>query len=139
MNGYQIDFGYSPATPQANEPTVISLHIRKDEAPQDYSSVWVRISNEEKVLFSSDIHPKNGVATFSYTFSEPGDYELAARFENDSNILAQTDFLLKVSENTNESGNENPTDRQAEDSIFIFAALLIAGMIGAIGSRMFLK
>ncbi|MFH2020165.1 MAG: hypothetical protein ABIJ34_02060 [archaeon] len=103
VNGYKIDFGYSPIVPTTKENTLLAFNIinlTTDEAIEP-TSVWIRIAQDDKILFAGNLHPKNKQASISYFFPSPGHYELTVRFEKDNLQLAESDFEIIVEEDNN--------------------------------------
>lgn len=67
----------------------------------NYTDVWIRITDpNDKFLFSGNIHRATvGFVTgFSYFFAESGTHELAMRFLNDGNIVAEGSIPIPIKE-----------------------------------------
>ncbi len=98
IGGYLVDFGYAPTTPNAKESTILAFNLVNDSTKEVIgpTSVWIRISSPENVVFAGTFHPKSEHVSFSYAFPEPGHYEITVKFEKDDKTLVQTDFELEV-------------------------------------------
>ncbi len=98
IGGYLVDFGYAPPTPNAKESTILAFNLVNDSTKEVIgpTSVWVRISSPENVVFAGTFHPKSEHVSFSYAFPEPGYYEITAKFEKDDRASVQADFELEV-------------------------------------------
>lgn len=96
-DGYVLDMGYDPAQPIAKEKTVLSFDLYDEETdePEYPKDVWVRISFQDEIMFSGTIASPSGVALFTTTFPEGGEYEITARYNLDDTTI-QTNFILDV-------------------------------------------
>ncbi|MBI2173116.1 MAG: hypothetical protein HYT73_02805, partial [Candidatus Aenigmarchaeota archaeon] len=97
--GYIADFGHEPSSIKALEPAVISVLLGNESTGQaaGVTEVWVRISSPRDVVFAGSFDAENGGSSFSYTFPEPGLYEITARYESNGTTLLQTNFDIEVS------------------------------------------
>lgn len=98
VNGYIIDFGYSPKIPKVNEEVLISLNIINVTTNENVNAdaAWVRISTVDKIIFSGILKPENGKTVFSFNFKEPNIYNISVKFEKDDKTIAATSFNLAV-------------------------------------------
>jgi hypothetical protein len=98
VDDYIIDFGYSPENPTTKDKVAIALTLfDKNEEVIEPESVWIRISNSEKVIFAGTFKPNENIA-FTYNFPEEDTYEITARFNNDKETIVETDFSLEIKE-----------------------------------------
>lgn len=79
---YTVDFGHTPEFPKTGDITVMAMSIINNEtkAVVDPEKVWLRISGPSGVVFAGYLATEAEHIDFSYVFSEPGDYEITARF-----------------------------------------------------------
>ena len=98
IDGYIADFGHEPENIMALRPAVISVLLGNESTEQaaGVTEVWVRISSPKDVVFAGTFDAENGGSSFSYTFPEPGLYEITARYESNGTTLLQTNFGLEV-------------------------------------------
>lgn len=82
QEAYTIDFGHTPEFPKTGDTTVMAVSIitNKTKAVVDPEKVWLRISGPSGVVFAGYLATEAEHIDFSYVFSEPGDYEITARF-----------------------------------------------------------
>jgi hypothetical protein len=98
VNGYMIDYGYSPVEPNNQNSTFINFNVL-DNATQkvvNITEVWVRISDEKKTVFAGSFKPTAGNVGFSFTFPHTGNFDMMARFYNGSQILAEHTYTFEV-------------------------------------------
>lgn len=84
VGNYLIDMGYNPEEPAAGQNTQFTLSLLNNETKEifDFENVWVRISKGNEVLFASTLERiELDIASFLYTFTEPGAYETTVRFQ----------------------------------------------------------
>lgn len=98
VDGYLIDFGYSPETPKStdNIDFVFNLVNGTTKDPINPTSVWIRISDKDNIVFTGTFHPEFENVAFSYTFPREGDYEILARFNENSNVIAESNFNISI-------------------------------------------
>ena len=98
FDGYMVDFGYSPKTPIENEKIAIALNLLNCSTNEviEPESVWIRISNKEKVVFSGTFKPEAQHVAFIYIFHDAGDYEIKSAFKKNEAVVAEAEFLITV-------------------------------------------
>jgi len=101
VNGYMIDFGYTPEKPLMNDKTILLFNLLNSTTNEslDPDHVWVRISDKNDVVFSGQFRPINKAVTFTFTFAKPGPYEVMATFYDNNSSLVQKTFILDVQGN----------------------------------------
>ncbi|MFQ5621039.1 MAG: Ig-like domain-containing protein [Candidatus Nanoarchaeia archaeon] len=84
IGDYTVDFGYSEEL-YADKPVTLAFHLvnATSQATVKVESLWLRIANTD-VIFAGTLHPAEGNVLFTYTFPEPGDYTITARFSDDT-------------------------------------------------------
>lgn len=122
-----IDIGYSEEEIVVGEAVVFDFGIfdavTNEAVP--YTDVWMRIEQERNVFFASGIHrPSIGATTMVYQFLEPGTYTVAVRFQNDTEEVVATEFVLTV---------QNEVGAAVTNMVPIAAGSLAAFIVGAVG------
>ncbi len=100
---YRFEFAFANA-PNINSDNAIIIKIENSEGTAlSNSSVWVRISKDDKLLFSSSnfLTDDSGAIIMAYKFSEYGNYDLDVSLNKDSNKeTANYKFQIKQQETT---------------------------------------
>jgi hypothetical protein len=98
VNGYLIDFGYDPASPIIDGRTVMLFNLLNASTNESIypDHVWVRISKGDNIMFSGQFRPAVGSTTFTYTFSEPGKYDIDATFYGNETVLVQKTLNIDI-------------------------------------------
>lgn len=99
VGDFIVDLGYS------NEILIENTQLRFDfilvdnkyKTPQNFSEVWVRIENDERLLFASGLgRARFGDTGMAYSFPEAGTYKISTRFSNATSTLAEAEFEFVV-------------------------------------------
>ena len=108
VNGYLLDLGYAPEYPLAGEKVslVVNLVNETTEESINATSMWLRISNEQDVVFAGIMALDQGGSSFTYVFPSGGKYTITAQFRDGEHIIAQTDYELEVQETANTTPNQ---------------------------------
>jgi hypothetical protein len=103
IDGYLVDFGYSPKDLSANKPIELAFNLldHKTKEVIEPDNVWVRIAEKDNVIFSAKLFPETKHISFLYTFPRGGTYEIKVRFKDETKKLVETDFKIKVEEKQN--------------------------------------
>ncbi|MBY0111049.1 hypothetical protein K2Y00_03570 [Patescibacteria group bacterium] len=98
VNGYQVDIGYSTAAPTPNESVIFDFNLPAVHAEVPYSDVWVRVTKEDGtvVLATGLYNARFGGPRLSYMFPEDGRYTISVRYEQESEVLLETEFPITV-------------------------------------------
>lgn len=102
INGYLVDVGYSAVDKvYAGETIRFNFNLwtdKKNEEIADFDYVWVRIAPQEGISFAGFLHhPELLLTGMSYTFQDPGRYELTVRFlDKNEKPLTEASFPLVV-------------------------------------------
>lgn len=98
IGNYLIDFGFSSEQPRIGENIIFTFNLLDNETKEiiDFTSVWVRISSSDGIIFAGTLHQEAKNVTFSNTFSSANLYEITARFKQGNEVLIETSFPLKV-------------------------------------------
>lgn len=118
VNGYFLDFGYSPKYLFADQGSFINLNILNysNRKAINVSKVWVRITDNIQdnivrnsnnpasntpisnniIIFTGELKPEDGNIGIYYTFPHSGEYTLLARFYKDSEIIVEKEYDLDV-------------------------------------------
>jgi len=108
-NGYTIDIGYNPEQFYTGETINFDFTLKKDTLKQEFSDVWVRITQDTKTVFATGIHNQDlGGTTLLYKFEKEGNYVLHVRYQKDGESLAETEFPLVISSSQNQAGSNSP-------------------------------
>jgi hypothetical protein len=102
INGYLIDFGYSPAHPNTINNTFINFNVL-DNATQkkiNITSMWIRISDTKKTVFSGTFKPENGNVAFQYTFPRKGNYVILSRSYTENGLMVETSESMVVEDSS---------------------------------------
>ena len=111
QNGYTIDIGYDPETFYAGETVNFDFTLKKDTLKQEFSDVWVRITQDTKTVFATGVHNQDlGGTTLLYEFEKEGNYTLHARYQKDGESITEAEFPISVlpPESQTESNSLNP-------------------------------
>lgn len=101
-----------------------------EEKQVNYTDVWIRITGpNDEFLFSGNIHRTavGFVTGFSYFFAEPGTHELAMRFLNDGNIVAEGSIPIPIKPGV---ATEKVSETQHPDSFFVIVAGIVGLLVG---------
>jgi len=131
VDGYLIDIGYSVTEFIANSAVVFEFNLlNENDEFVDYSNVWLRIVKDDRTILATGIHNAEfGGARITYIFTEPGAYEISARYEEGVDSIAEATFPIEVLPNPNGgSGNVN--------IIFLVIAGIVGIGVGAIATRL---
>ncbi|XKT74456.1 MAG: hypothetical protein ACJKTH_03815 [Patescibacteria group bacterium UBA2163] len=98
VNGYALDIGYSSPAPEVGEAVIFDFEIlRNQERFHDFSDVWVRIEGERGTTLATGVHNAEfGGSRLSYVFPYAGEYTVSARYQNEDEAIASTEFTLTV-------------------------------------------
>jgi hypothetical protein len=99
VNGYRVDVGYSPDIFMEDTPVRFDFAILDPQTKQDlnFSDVWVRIEQNNRLFFAGGLgKAKFGPTGISYTFLEPNDYTLSARYSNASGTITEAEFDFTI-------------------------------------------
>ena len=132
VDGYLIDFGYSPEelVSGANIQFTAGLVDNESKEIADFENVWVRISKANRVLFASTLEKSMSQdASFLYNFSEPGIYEITVRFQKFNEEVPETRLAETIVET---SFDVNIAGAAAERKSRVSGGLIIGFISGAI-------
>ena len=95
------DFGYDPSPIVAGEGAFLSFNFvrKQDQMPAPPASLWVRISQDDDILFSGTLAPEAEHMVLSYVFPRAGRYQILTRFE-DNDKKREEVFTLEVQKRT---------------------------------------
>ena len=99
VDGYLVDVGYSPDTLVANTQVRFDflLYEEASGAEVEFTDLWFRIKNEERLLFAGPIARADyGITGLSYSFPEPGPYTFFVRYNQERDSLVEAEFALEV-------------------------------------------
>lgn len=97
QNGYTIDIGYDPQTFYVGEAVNFDFTLKKDTLKQEFSDVWVRITQDTKTVFATGVHSQDlGGTTLLYEFEKEGNYTLHVRYQKDGENIAEVEFPIIV-------------------------------------------
>ena len=99
VNGYLIDFGYEPEKIEDKATLVFNLVDDATKVSIEYTSLWMRISKEDKIFFAGTFAPEAGSVALTYSFPEAGEYEITTRFSQADVVLAETNFSITTEGN----------------------------------------
>ncbi len=120
INGYTIDIGYEPEIIYAGETVSFDFLLKKDTLKEEFTDVWVRITQDSKSIFATGIHNQDfGGTTLLYEFEKEGNYTLHVRYQKDGESITEAEFPIAVtpSDSQNESNSPKPV-------IFIIVGLV---------------
>lgn len=138
VDGYYIDFILEPEQPEVGTQQSILIGLEDPEtlAPLAGKQLYVRISNEEGIVFSSDgfVSSDQLLTVLSFLPQTAGEYEVDIKPKGSSE---KATFTFTAAENV------EPTQAQGEQKFIsttsptvIIPLLLIVGIIGfALGKR----
>lgn len=100
IDDYIIDFGFSPEQPKVTDKVTLAFNLvnATTEEVIEPTSVWIRISSPEEVVFAGTFHPEAKHIAFTYIFPEANDYEILARFKDKDKTIVETNFQLTVTD-----------------------------------------
>lgn len=100
IDNFFVDIGYDPAVPIAGEIIRFDFNVeneRSTSTEEIFTDVWVRVKYEDEVYFSGGIYrPVFGPTGFAYVPTQPGVYDVFARFQNESNKIVEAEFSIEV-------------------------------------------
>ena len=111
INGYTIDIGYEPEIIYAGETVSFDFLLKKDTLKEEFTDVWVRITQDSKSIFATGIHNQDfGGTTLLYEFEKEDNYTLHARYQKDGESITEAEFPISVlpPESQTESNSLNP-------------------------------
>ena len=125
-----VDVGYSDAILRVGKASRFDFQLVKnsDKSDVDFNQVWVRIIKSGNLIFVGTLpRPDFGSAGMTFTFFEPGDYDMTVNYQKDGTKITETDFVVPVQALDQEKGtleifNENPF---ASFGIGIVAGLIL--------------
>lgn len=97
VDGYEIDFGYSPLVPISDASSTLSFNLLDPDSnePIEYDTLRVRITKESEIHFAGSLEPKFGNVIFSYSFPKEGLYDVLVDFQNEESLVTYT-FQVQV-------------------------------------------
>lgn len=97
------DVGFSSPAPESGESVIFDFQLRGintkliSGSDTEFTDVWVRIESEGKTVLATGIYNADfGGPRLSYLFPSEGEYTIFARYENDSETLAEVSFPMTV-------------------------------------------
>lgn len=98
INGYIIDFGFSPEQPRTTDRVTLAFNLMDATTEEviEPTSVWIRVSSPKEVVFTGTFHPEEKHIAFTHTFLEANVYEILARFKDNGDTLVEAKFQLTV-------------------------------------------
>lgn len=104
IGDYLVDFGYEPEILEEDEEATIALNLVNATSNELIvpESVWVRISNENKIVFAGTFSPEAMHVGFAFIFPEKGNYEIKSEFRGEDKVIVSTTFLVEVGEKSSE-------------------------------------
>jgi len=100
VDGHFADIGANTSMFQVGEPVLFDFHLYKASDPNNptaFDNVYVAVEDDQQVHLSASIHQQEGAqAVLSYVFPEPGKYNVSARFQQGSAVLASASFDVNV-------------------------------------------
>lgn len=98
VDGIHIDIGYSSAAPSVGESVIFDFNLPAGEEDERYTDVWVRVDaeNGSSKLATAVYNARFGGPRMSYVFPEAGTYTISARYENEGEALAKTEWTIPV-------------------------------------------
>ncbi len=129
QNGYLIDFGYAPFPVHQADTIDLALNLVNETTNSTINptSVWLRVSNDDLIVFAGELRPKNGHIIISLALPNPGEYYILARFKEEQAILAEHTFKITAQKSQASS---------SRDTIIFGLAMLI---IFSISARLFIR
>ena len=121
------DIGFSSPAPESGESVIFDFQLRGinteliSGSDTAFTDVWVRIESEDKTHLATGIYNADfGGPRLSYVFPKEGEYTIFARYENDSETLAEVSFPMTV---VPDSGS------QKDAGVLLYA---LCGLVGVI-------
>ena len=99
VDGYLIDIGYSPATIVANNQTRLDFLLFVEETNEEieYDDVWLRIEDEERLLFAGAVsRSEYGATGVSFSFPEAKNYNIFVRYNDEEGGIVEHEVTLPV-------------------------------------------
>ncbi|MBS3131556.1 hypothetical protein J4212_03945 [Candidatus Woesearchaeota archaeon] len=106
---YIVDFGYAPVNLQAGEKSIFNFILtnKNDSGYANADRLWIRISNEEEVVLSTNLYLEGSISSLSYIFPEGGSYDIDLKFYNGMELLADTAFSVDVGSVSEKTGKSS--------------------------------
>jgi len=136
IDEYKVDIGYTPEFIDTDNQVRLDFSAYEitadpNASTTEFTDVWVRVSQGNNLYFAGNINkPEFGPTGFSTVLSEPGEYDVFARFQANGESLVEVNFPLTVDE-----GESSPTGYSVTKILAGAAALLVGLMIGFIVGR----
>lgn len=133
-NGYTIDIGYEPEIIYAGETVSFDFLLKKDTLKEEFTDVWVRITQDSKSIFATGIHNQDfGGTTLLYEFEKEGNYVLHVRYQKDGESITEAEFPITVT--PSESQIEPNSPKPIAFIIGILFAFILGTALGIIIGR----
>lgn len=105
---YLVDIGYDPPAPPGGSRLLFDFSLYADSertASVEFSSIWVRLEHNGELLLAGPIgRMLLGPTTLVVRMpQEEGELTVHARFEQESNVLAEVSFPITIAEPPQES------------------------------------
>ena len=136
-NEYLLSVGSADEFVYAGEAGRINFEIetKGGVAFEDWTGVWVRMmSPSGEPLFAGTIERGGDglIAGMSYTFPEPGAYDITLRFADREKVIAESEFEFSVKEARKTAGVQFP-----QRMISMLAVLVVGAFLGFVLNNRF--
>lgn len=129
MGDFKIDVGYDVSSFRAAETVRFDFNLAQELTKEDvaYTDVWVRIVQGNKTVFATGVNkPAIGKAGMTFTFPEPGMYDLSVRFENGAGSIVETKFPITVEPSEAAVAKEQERDKYKRYAIFGWSVAVVS-------------
>jgi hypothetical protein len=133
VNGYLIDFGYSPKSIALGGPVYLNYNLLDNKTGDvvNFTSAWIRISQGSTIVYSGTLHPNQGNINMQLILPSSGTFEVLARFfDGDAVLVEKTDILSVASESSKASYSA-----MAYGAMFIFLGAIILLILFAMARK----
>ena len=96
---YLVDIGYSAFGLYAGEANSFDINLLHKETKEQisFTNVWVRIAEEELVVFASNIaRARLGKTAMTFIFPDAGAYTISVRFEDEDGVIVEAGLPLVI-------------------------------------------
>lgn len=147
VDKYLVQISFDALEAQSGDPVPISFSLsdKEKEKPIDFSAAWVRVSKDEKIVFSGLLgKPELGPTRISVAMNDPGEYEVNVNFYKDVKSEDKTSLLGEESINResiveatmpltiqeSEIQNQDEAKQSLPNIIYLSLATVIGIMVG---------
>lgn len=112
LDKYIMEIRYDPLDSSFGLASPITFYLKEKETDADatYQTIYVKMTKQDMTVFSAPItKPDIGPTSIMYKFPEGGEYQLDVHFQNQTETIADSSFVLKIAPFENVKENQSNT------------------------------